>query len=257
MIVRVEKVSRGSWLVEVTDEDKRKIRCIVKNLKSTTCLPQCGIWKDMSSEQLWEKIVQQFCVIQGTREWDELRRRDYDYGEFMDGMKLSNLVKKENRVEFLQRLFRKYRPHRWTKKIPRIIDKFLSNEEVLREGRLVLFDKLGSCGTEDDARDILIRKCYGFGMKSVSDLMIEIGMAKNLIAFDSRIVGLFRSHFDLNIEAIQSNALYRNIEKKLREVCEEIVIPLSLLDRILFRFSGKSVVEYILEIKYLKQLRRS
>jgi len=129
----------------------------------------------------------------------------------------------------------------------------------VKEGKLILLDGLDNLTNEDEIRDILLRRCDGsFKMKSISDFMIEIGMARSFIAFDSRIVGVLNRHFgplmDGNLELkkvvgkIQSNkALYKTIERKLRDVCKEIGIELSILDRMLFRFN--SAVEYILEVE--------
>ncbi|MBE0513025.1 hypothetical protein IBX38_08240 [Candidatus Bathyarchaeota archaeon] len=58
--MKVEKISKGNWSIEVTYEDKRKIGCIVQKLKSFTDLPPYGEWKDMSSEEIWEEILGQF-----------------------------------------------------------------------------------------------------------------------------------------------------------------------------------------------------
>jgi thermostable 8-oxoguanine DNA glycosylase len=99
----------------------------------------------------------------------------------------------------------------------------------------------------------MVKRCHGsFKMKSISDFMIEIGMAQSLIAFDTRIVGLLRKHFGLNVklDKIQSNdILYKEIEGKLRDVCRELGIKLSLLDRMLFKFNSVSTIEYILEVE--------
>lgn len=106
---------------------------------------------------------------------------------------------------------------------------------------------------ENAIRDELLERTKGFfKMKSISDLMIEIGLARNFIALDTRIVGLFNKYFKLNakVDKIQSNErLYRTIEEKLQSVCKEIGIELSLLDRMLFRFANKSAIEYILEFE--------
>jgi thermostable 8-oxoguanine DNA glycosylase len=251
--MKVERISKGNWRVEVTGEDSRKITCIVRELKQTTCLPKYGLWKGMNPEQLWEKIIAQFCAIQGTKEWKELKKRDYDYRDFIKEVRLDNLVKKEDRLAFLRYLFERYRPHRYVNKIPVMIDRFLNNQNVLEKGKFVLFDGLQNYDSEDDTRDFLVRNCFGLGMKSVSDFMIEIGMAKTLMAFDTRIIGLLRKHFGLKIETNSiPDTLYKKLEEELRGVCRNLDLELSLLDRMLYRFAGVSAIDYILETKYSK-----
>jgi len=161
----------------------------------------------------------------------------------------------------LRETFRTYKPTVLIKKpeneskpqpdIPDRIERFLNNENAVKEGKLILFDGLDNVNNEDEIRDILLKRCSGsFRIKSISDFMIGIGMAKSLIAFDTRIVGILEKHFELKVKSgkIQSNeSLYKTLERKLREVCKEIEIELSLLDRMLFKSSKISVIEYILK----------
>jgi hypothetical protein len=265
--MEVKRISKNNWLVEVTSEDKKRIACIVNKLMSKTELPPYGRWKNKKLEEIWEELLGQFCVMRGTDAWDKLKEKKVEYREFLEIMKLENLVNRENRIGFLRETFRKYKPTILVKKpeketsphpdIPDRIEQFLNNKNAVKEGKLILFDGLDNLTNEDEIRDILLRRCCGsFKMKSISDFMIEIGMARSFIAFDTRIVGILNRHFgplmDGNPELkkvvgkIQSNeALYKTIERKLRDVCKKIGIELSLLDRMLFRFS--SAIEYILE----------
>jgi thermostable 8-oxoguanine DNA glycosylase len=55
---------------------------------------------------------------------------------------------------------------------------------------------------------------------------------------DTRVMGLLQKYFGLNLnaEAVQSSeALYRTLEKALNDVCRELGVELSWLDRVLFQ----------------------
>ena len=262
MYLIISRFTKNDWRVSVTAEDKRKLACIVDKLKekASSKLPPYGKWRRMSSEERWNKIIAQFCVMRGTRAWNRLKENANKYQDFMEKMKLENLNAKQNRIDFLRDIFRKYKPTILIKKvgneskpqpdIPDRIEKFLKNTNAIRDGKLILFDDLDDFG-EDENREILLKRTVGsFKIKSISDLMIEMGWARSFMAFDTRIVGLFSRHFGLNIEAnrIQSNDfLYKAFEKNLREVCGEIGVDLSLLDRMLFSFN--SAIDYILEVE--------
>jgi len=88
--------------------------------------------------------------MRGTDAWDKLEGNSDEYTEFMEKMKLENLVSKENRIGFLRETFRKYKPTILVKKpekessshpdIPDRIEVFLNNKNAVKDGKLILFD---------------------------------------------------------------------------------------------------------------------
>jgi len=252
-VLKVEKISKNDWLVEVIHEDKDKIACVVRELKSEIHLNDYGIWKTMlreNPEELWIELVGQFCYVRGVRLWEKLRKRKEDWERFHKKMELENLVKQENLAEYIKGVFREFKPTIYWRKAADKIARFAKNPDVVEDGKLVLFDGLEDLN-EDARRTRLLERTRGFfKMKSISDLMIGIGMAKDLIAFDTRIVRFLNDHLGANVKTgkVQSNKkLYKRIEEELRRICREIEIPLSLLDRILFVSSNKSAIEYVMK----------
>ncbi len=249
--MQVKQISRDNWFVEVTDEDKRKFVCIINKFKSKTELPTYGKWTNMSSEDVWEEILIQFCVMGSARPIERLQAYTDRYNEFLEKLSVEALSKiTSNREEYIAKQLEEYRATRFYNKRAERIEECLENEEIVKDGRIVFLEDLKKHGLldEDQMRDILLKKLPFFKMKSISDFMITIGAARNFIAFDTRIFGLLNKHFGLNMELgdIQSDEmLYKAIERKLREVCKEIGIELSLLDRMLFKFN--SAIEHILE----------
>ena len=239
--------------MEVTEEDKKKIGCIVSKLKSKTTLPTYGQWRDESSGDIWEELLGQFCVIGSARLIERLQANSVRYNELLEKLGIENLLKiTVNRKEYIAKQLAEHKATRFHNKNAERINDCLENREIVKDGKIVFLDDLKKQEMldEDQMRDILLKKLPFFKMKSVSDFMINIGAAKGFMAFDTRVVGLLKEHFGLNVDLddIQyDETLYKAIEQKLRDVCQELGVELSLLDRILFCFSEKSVLEYVLE----------
>lgn len=253
--MKVREISKDNWCVEVTTEDRRKIACIVQKLKFAPDLPPYGKWKEMSSQEIWEEILVQLCVMGGAKPIERLTANEERYAEFVRKLGIENLLEiAADRKEYISKQLKEYKATRFHNKNAERINSCLENDEIVKDGKIILLEELKNRGidNEDKIRDILLKKMPFFKIKSVSDLMITIGAARGLIAFDTRIVGLLNKYFGLNRKPnlIQYNErLYKKIEGKLRDVCKELGIELSLLDRILF--AEKSAIEYLLETECL------
>lgn len=263
--MEVREVSKNVWSVKVTEEDKKKIASIVQKLKSTTPpLPKYDDWKIMPSKKIWENILGQFCVMGSAQLIEKLMNDEKRYAEFVTKLSIETLMKiPTNREKYISEQLKEFKATRFHNKTAKRILKCLENEDIVKEGRVILLEDLknNEAVNEDQIRKILLKRMPFFKRKSVSDFMITIGAAKRFIAFDTRVVGLLNKFFRLSIWTsksgklesdkimgkIQSNeALYEAIEEELREVCRDIGVDLSFLDRILFN-AKKSVIEYILE----------
>lgn len=80
--------------------------------------------------------------------------------------------------------------------------------------------------------------------------MISTGLCHDVVALDTRVVGVLQRYFGFNHEAsaVQGKPeLYFSVEQALREVCNEVKEPLARLDRVLFQFSGVSTLEFVIE----------
>jgi thermostable 8-oxoguanine DNA glycosylase len=248
--LKVRQISKDNWLVEVTDEDKKKLACVASELKFKTELPPYGEWKNMTSEEIWEEILSQFCVMGSARPVEKLQANTERYNQFLEKLSIGTLSKiTSNRKEYIARHLKEFKATRFYNKTAERINNCVENEEIVKDGKLVFLEDLKKSGIDEDTmRDTLLKRLPFFKMKSISDFMITIGASRNFLAFDTRVVGLLNKHFGLNtrLDKIQSNKiLYKTLEGKLRDVCREFGIELSLLDRILFRFN--STIECMLE----------
>ena len=219
----------------------------------------------MSSEEIWEEILIQFCVMAGAQPIERLMSNEENYSEFLTKLSIDNLLKlTTDREKYISNKLKEFKATRFYNKNAQRIKNCLENEEIVKDGKVTLLEDLKHSGTlnEDQIREVLLKKMPFFKIKSVSDFMITIGAARGFIAFDTRIVGLLNKYFGLSIWTMKSGklesdriagkiksneTLYTKIEEKLRDVCRKLGIELSLLDRVLFQFAGKSAIEYMLE----------
>jgi len=206
----------------------------------------------MKSEDIWEEILIQFCVMGSARPIEKLQVDTERYNDFLEKLSIETLSKiTSNRKEYIAKQLREHKATRFHNKNAERINNCLENEEIIRDDKTVFLEDLKNrIIGEDQMRDVLLKKLSSFKIKSISDFMITIGASRGFIAFDTRVVGLLNKYFGLNmkLEKIQSNEiLYKKLEGRLRDVCRELGIELSLLDRMLFRFN--SAIEYILEVE--------
>lgn len=254
-MVHVEQISEDKWLVNLTDEDKKKIACIVAKLKARMePLPPYGRWRTMSSEDVWEGILIQFCVMGSARPIGKLQENTDEYDEFLENLSIGKLCGiKSRRREYIAKQLKEYKATRFYWKRAKDVDDCLANKEIVKNGQVIFLEDLKKqVLDEEQMRCALLDKLPFFRMKSISDFMISIGAARGFIAFDTRVVGLLKEHFGLNVgldDIRYDENLYKAIERSLRDACKEIGVELGLLDRMLFKFSEISAIEYILKFE--------
>ena len=87
-------------------------------------------------------------------------------------------------------------------------------------------------------------------MKSASEYMIETGLSLYVIALSTPTTEILNEHFGLHVDPykLQENRyMYESVEDALRRGCNQIGIPLAYFDRMLFHFTGKDAISFILE----------
>ena len=134
--MKVKEVSKNKWSVKVTDEDKRKIACIVQKLKSVTDYPPYGKWKNMSSEEFWEEILIQFCVMAGAQPIERLMSNEDKYNEFLTKLSIDNLLKlTTDREKYISNKLKEFKATRFYNKNAQRIKNCLENEEIVKDGK--------------------------------------------------------------------------------------------------------------------------
>src|SRR2546421_5888817 len=165
-------------------------------------------------------------------------RRDFD-----ERVSFGVATRKRRSLSYLSDTLREFSATRFPLRAADFLERTLKSQTVFQNGKVVLFEGLSHIATTNELRDEMVRRCPIFRLKSASDFMITVGLSHDVIALDTRVVGVFQKDFDYNFatERIQSQRnLYLSLEVALREFCAAQSIPLALLDRILFQFSNMS-----------------
>ena len=245
-------INLSNYETTLSDRDFELLEKLKQYLADKVELPRLGYYSSLDDEELWLKIVLQFCVMGGTKMIDRLIMDERNWNEFRARMSLRELLAIEkNRSDHIAEILKDHKATRFVNKQARKIDRLLGNQSVIKDGRLVLLHHLShNDGYERIRRKLMERNPY-FRLKSASDFMIVTGLSHDVIALDTRIAKILREHFDLNVEdlnKIQRNErIYLSIEQALRDACNNLSLSLAHLDRILFRYSGKDALSFVLE----------
>jgi len=235
----------------ISKQDIEKLKKLKKYLIRKVNLPKLGYYLSLDDEELWIKIVVQFCVMGGTRMIDNLIENKKEFAKFKDQISLTRLLSiKTGRIGFIAKTLKEFKATRFYNRQAEKIDSIMKNPRVVAGKRIVLLDGLSHKHHGRDVRTKLMRRNPYFKLKSTSDFMIDTGLSDDVIALDTRVVGILKEHFNLNLNLnrVQNNkAIYESIESALRKACGELGISLAQLDRMLFRFSNKNAITFVLE----------
>jgi len=238
--------------ISITKSDYSKLSKIVEHLIHEAEMPELGLYSVMSQDVLWMNLIFQFCAISGRRMTDALRndkKQLYDFSEKLNFKYLASI--KNNRKEYIAKVLKDYKATSFYNKQAERIDDILKSPNVVDKNKFVLLNGIDhNKQSYNEIRDILIRRVPHLKMKSASGFMIENGLAIDVIAISTRIWEVLNKHFDLRLDnrKIQSSRkTYLAIEDALRKACGHIGIPLAYLSRMLFQYSEKDTVSFILE----------
>ena len=242
-----------SYETYLSEEDIDKLEKIKKYLVGKVKLPKLGSYLSLNDKELWIKIVVQFCVMGGTRMIGNLEKDKIRYAEFKKKIDLNNLklIVEGDRLNYIDNILKDFKATRFHYQQAKKIDNILKNPKVVNKGHILLLDGLSHAHPDFmKVRAELMERNPYFKLKSASDFMIDVGLSHNVIALDTRIVGILKDYFGLNLDVnrVQGNkTIYESIERAIRNACEKLGISLAHLDRMLFRFSGKDTIAFILE----------
>jgi hypothetical protein len=218
-------------LAFISDSQASRLQKVVKRCKSKA-KPRKP-WTKWTDDALLRKVLVQVCVIGKAKPGERLQ-----HDRRITVKKLKGFQSDEGLQKYLHKLFaelevRFSRGSTWKKDWK--AEACTHNFRVLDRagGPTQFFRKhIARCKTEEERRAALRAALKRYGIKSASDTLIELRLAENCMALDSRIFGILKK---VGIK-IRPDDIYKQIEKELKEkVAEPLGIRAALLDRILFQ----------------------
>jgi hypothetical protein len=242
--------------IEASPKDSASLRRIA-GLKADTHFSEPGLWHHEDDEFLWWCIVQQICNRGGTGWYERLKARA-ELDAFRASVSLKELRKipptalhvhvKERMERFHAGRFREDNALATASNFKRLFGSHEGGCEVRR--RLDNFDcttqPIGKAvqASERQARDFLMRNLvfsqqgveHHVKRKPPSDFLIDVGFARTLIAFDTRMREVFRQVFGIVVTEDNYDPLE---DWFLFEGEPELGITPSELDRIIFQHKNQ------------------
>lgn len=239
-------------ITTLDEADYSKLLKITKHLIHQVNMPQLGLYASMSQDELWLSLVLQFCVVSGKRMAEDLRSDEKKLHEFGKKLNFSYLLSlKNDRRKYIADVLKSYKATSFYNKQAERIEDVLNSPKVIYLNKLVLLKDIDhEKQSHKEIRDLLMRRVPHFKLKSASDFMIENGLSIDVMAINTRIGEVLNHHFRLNLtnHRIQSSKrIYESVENCLRKGCEKMGVPLAYLSRMLYNYSEKDTVSYILE----------
>lgn len=152
------------------------------------------------------------------------------------------------RLGYMAEVLSEPRAARFPNRAAQRLNDLANTSAVVKNGTVVLLRDLARIDDVDLIRDKIMDRTK-FGLKSASDFMISSGLSDDVVALDSRIIGLFNRYFEYRHPKtkVQANKmLYLSIENSLRNECRKRNVSLAYLDRVLFQLSGLNAIDYVI-----------
>ena len=243
--------SRGAVQTLLTEADREILARVITLFSRYVEIAPIGQYRTMADHEVWLRLVGQVCVMGGAALWDRLTDSPTVAARFGEAVSLNAIGRQELPTTYLADTLRRYSATRFHNKAAERLVSIMEAPDVFRDHALVLFGGLSHKDPAALTRDELIKRCPGFGLKSASDFMIDVGLSHDVIALDTRIVGILRRYlgYNLTLSQIQSHrGRYLSLEAALRERCDRQGISLALLDRLLFRLGNIGAMD--IAVKY-------
>jgi len=235
--------------------DRRVLRRIATTLAPLVKVEPLGRYRTMAAADVWWGLLGQVCVMGSARPWDQAQLSTGTATNLTRALAFSAVAAQPHVASYLEDMLRKFKATRFHKKAAEKLTRVLQTPSVFRGSRVALFEGISHRDDPVAVRNTLIKRCPIFRLKSASDFMISVGLSHDVIALDTRIVGILRRHceFDHKAEQIQSSSgYYLSVESALRAFCREQQFSLALLDRLLFQFSALSAIDLVVKFPRLR-----
>jgi thermostable 8-oxoguanine DNA glycosylase len=245
-------ISPNNHKTYLREEDTNKLTEIAKYLIDRIQLPQLGVYRELSEEELWFNLLLKICAIGGASLLHDLQRDEVRFREFREKLSLSTLLTKTDlRKEYIAGILKEYKATRFYNKQAGKIDSLMNHPSVIYGGHFVLLNDLDHDRMDfREIRSRLISRNSHFKLKSASEYMIDVGLSIDVISLNVRTAEILGDHFGLKVDRHKlqdTKYIYESVEDGLRNGCNQIGIPLAYLDRMFYHYGEKDAISFILE----------
>lgn len=201
-------------------------------------MPVYGAWRTMDGEAMWMHLVR--IIVAWGRSAPSYRLiASPDFKRMTIGSMKAYQAKHgtEALVKRIHAILAGYgarycSPKKDTSPKARAIVENLNEPEIIRDTEFVLLKNMAKAR---DPRLYLAETVHGYGMKSASEFLIEIGYTQDYLAFDVRLKRAFSLLFGRDFDRIRTPWNYADFEEVFREeICPELGIKPAELDAIMF-----------------------
>jgi hypothetical protein len=221
-------------LAFISESQATRLRKAVRRNKSQVKLGKP--WNKRTDDALWRKVLGQIVVI-GRAEPGERLQNDRKIARKVSVRKLNGFQNDAALRRYLHELFVKlkvrYVGSNWKKDWKAAAS--ARNFRVLMAAggpRQFFLKHIANCTTEKERIETLRKDLKGYGNKSARDTLIELRLAENCMALDTRIFGVLKK---VGVK-VSPDDIYQQVERELiRKVAKPLGISGALLDRVLFQ----------------------
>lgn len=227
-------------LPPLTEEQLDKFRWIRDRFKDETPLPS-RFNPRIKNSAIWLRVVSQVVVIGGAAQAAKLR--DPSISEKLDYERICS-VSDKRALKLIGEALREIGTRRVSAKNPELSPKVVhlaKNLDILKSypgGPRGFVRKLEALDSSVARRTYVMDCLSYFGPKGSRDFLTTgLGLATDLIALDSRVMGVVRRIVPDWPETVKKDEYDALEDYLVREVCTPLSIPPVLLDQLLFRHS--------------------
>jgi hypothetical protein len=219
-------------LTFISDAQASRLRKFVRPYKNQVTLGKP--WNQRTENELWIKVLGQIAVV-GRAEPGERLQHDPKIKRQVSIRRLKRFRSDADLQKYLHGVFMRlgvrYVGSSWRN--DRKAAAGVANFRKLTEnGPKKFFEQIAKCNTEEEKIEALQRQLKFYGNKSARDTLIELRLAENCMALDTRIFGVLKK---VGVK-VSPDDIYQQVEKELiRKVAKPLGISGALLDRVLFQ----------------------
>jgi len=228
-------------MLQISEKHLEKFRQIEQHFRSGTKVPEKNKWQSLKNNDIWLHIFAQVMVVQGSKPYEKFDKRvDLKRKVAFDSlMEVEDYREVKNRVnEVLRAVGTRYASSDISK--CRKTEALAHNLKVLKGfegGPKGLLRELSRFSSDKQKIDCLMHSLKYIKNKGARDLLMELGLVRNAIAFDTRIRNVLHK---IGIETPErfetSSKLYDEVEN---DIISKICVPLGIsgieLDRMLYQ----------------------